>query len=75
MFCKFSDTDERNQRYRKRCKDIPCSWISTNNIVKMITLSKTIYRFNAISVKLPMHFFREWEQKNFSLYENTKDPE
>ena len=36
---------------------------------------KAIYRFNTISIKLPMTFFTELEQKFYNLYGNTKDPE
>ena len=45
----------------------------------MTAILKAIYRFNAISTKLPMAFFTELEQKFFffffDLYGDTKDPE
>ena len=58
-----------------RQRDIPCSWVGRINIVKMTILPNTIYRFNAISIKLPMAFFKGLEQKVHNSHGNTKDPE
>ena len=35
-------------------KHVPCSWIGRINIIKMAILSKLIYRFNAIPIKVHM---------------------
>lgn len=41
---------DKERHYIK--KDIVCIWIGRNNIVKLTTLTKAIYIFNAISMKI-----------------------
>ena len=55
-----------------RWRDILCSWVGKINIVKMTTLPNTICRFSVIPIRLPMAFFTELEQKNFTIHMKTQ---
>ena len=54
--------------------DGECSWIGRINIVKMTILSKEIYRFNAISIELPMVFSTELDKKISQIVWKHKRP-
>ena len=70
----FKALKEEIEEDTRKWKDLPCSWISRTNIVKMAILPKTIYKFNAIPTKIPTKIFTDLERKIINIIWKNKKP-
>ena len=64
--------NKEKKKDTNKWKHMPCSWIGRINIIKMSILSKAIYRFNTLPIKIPMAYFTNLEQIFQKVIQNQK---
>ena len=53
-------------------KNIPCSWLEKIHMMKTALLPKVMYRFNTVTIKVPLTFFTEIEKNTLNFIWNQK---
>ena len=53
----YKTLKKESEEHTNKWKKILCSWIGRINIIKMLTLSKSIYGFNYIPIKIATVYF------------------
>ena len=75
LITKLCNTEEKKiKEDTNKWRHILCPGIGRINIIKMSTLPKTIYRFSAILIKVPMAYFTDLEQIFPKFICDPKDP-
>lgn len=62
------------KEYLHKWKDILCPWIGRLTTVKKLILTKVIYRYNSVSIKIPTAVFAEMEKSILKFMWNSKGP-